>query len=78
MAVQLSEEQVAEFKEAFSLFDKDGNGINVSISSLVSLTDLWRTGHAELHLDQRPFRPVNGINPFSCLYWIRSCVLPIF
>ncbi|KAG8078248.1 hypothetical protein GUJ93_ZPchr0007g3346 [Zizania palustris] len=26
MADQLTEEQVAEFKEAFSLFDKDGNG----------------------------------------------------
>ena len=26
MAEQLSEEQVAEFKEAFSLFDKDGDG----------------------------------------------------
>lgn len=26
MADQLSQEQVAEFKEAFSLFDKDGDG----------------------------------------------------
>jgi len=26
MADQLSEEQIAEFKEAFSLFDKDGDG----------------------------------------------------
>merc|ERR1711935_459948 len=26
MADQLTEEQIAEFKEAFSLFDKDGNG----------------------------------------------------
>ncbi|KAK3165751.1 hypothetical protein QOZ80_1AG0037220 [Eleusine coracana subsp. coracana] len=26
MAVQLSDEQIAEFKEAFSLFDKDGDG----------------------------------------------------
>uniref|UniRef100_A0A2K6S4I3 EF-hand domain-containing protein n=1 Tax=Saimiri boliviensis boliviensis TaxID=39432 RepID=A0A2K6S4I3_SAIBB len=26
MADQLTEEQVAEFKEAFSLFDKDGDG----------------------------------------------------
>ncbi|KAL5222697.1 hypothetical protein ABZP36_027410 [Zizania latifolia] len=26
MANQLTEEQVAEIKEAFSLFDKDGNG----------------------------------------------------
>ena len=26
MADQLTEEQIAEFKEAFSLFDKDGDG----------------------------------------------------
>ena len=26
MADQLNEEQIAEFKEAFSLFDKDGDG----------------------------------------------------
>lgn len=26
MADQLSEEQIAEFKEAFSLFDRDGDG----------------------------------------------------
>jgi hypothetical protein len=27
MADQLTDEQIAEFKEAFSLFDKDGDGI---------------------------------------------------
>lgn len=27
MAEQLTEEQIAEFKEAFCLFDKDGDGI---------------------------------------------------
>ena len=26
MSDQLTEEQIAEFKEAFSLFDKDGDG----------------------------------------------------
>ena len=26
MADQLSDEQIAEFKEAFALFDKDGDG----------------------------------------------------
>jgi hypothetical protein len=26
MADQLTDEQIAEFKEAFSLFDKDGDG----------------------------------------------------
>lgn len=29
MAEQLTEEQIAEFKEAFCLFDKDGDGILV-------------------------------------------------
>jgi hypothetical protein len=28
--LKLSEEQIAEFKEAFNLFDKDGNGLNFS------------------------------------------------
>ena len=31
MADQLTEEQIAEFKEAFSLFDKDGDGESVSV-----------------------------------------------
>jgi Ca2+-binding EF-hand superfamily protein len=30
MADQLTEEQIAEFKEAFSLFDKDGDGMYTS------------------------------------------------
>jgi calmodulin len=30
MADQLTEEQIAEFKEAFSLFDKDGDGKSVT------------------------------------------------
>ena len=29
MADQLSEEQIGEFKEAFSLFDKDGDGTDL-------------------------------------------------
>jgi Ca2+-binding EF-hand superfamily protein len=31
MAVQLSDEQVAEYTEAFSLFDKNGDGIKLSL-----------------------------------------------
>jgi hypothetical protein len=31
MAEELSEEQIAEFKEAFSLFDKDGDGKKISV-----------------------------------------------
>jgi hypothetical protein len=33
MADQLTEEQIAEFKEAFSLFDKDGDGESVFFPS---------------------------------------------
>jgi Ca2+-binding EF-hand superfamily protein len=32
MADQLTDDQIAEFKEAFSLFDKDGDGISTLIS----------------------------------------------
>jgi calmodulin len=34
MVDQLTEEQIAEFKEAFSLFDKDGDGNSTSPSSV--------------------------------------------
>ena len=37
MAEQLTDEQVAEFKEAFSLFDKDGDGKVLVFSMYVSL-----------------------------------------
>lgn len=39
MADQLTEEQIAEFKEAFSLFDKDGDGTlrSIDVSSLTIL-----------------------------------------
>ena len=45
MADQLTDDQISEFKEAFSLFDKDGDGIiffppDPSRLSL-SLVDLW-------------------------------------
>lgn len=30
-AAQLTDEQIAEFKEAFALFDKDGDGTNMPI-----------------------------------------------
>lgn len=33
MADQLTDDQIAEFKEAFSLFDKDGDGEEFSILS---------------------------------------------
>jgi calmodulin len=36
MADQLTDDQISEFKEAFSLFDKDGDGSSLSdLSSFV-------------------------------------------
>jgi hypothetical protein len=32
MADQLTDDQIAEFKEAFSLFDKDGDGKDASVA----------------------------------------------
>ena len=33
MADQLTEEQTAEFREAFALFDKDGDGMHLPLST---------------------------------------------
>jgi Ca2+-binding EF-hand superfamily protein len=38
MADQLTDEQISEFKEAFSLFDKDGDGIVSQIPFLSFFT----------------------------------------
>jgi len=38
MADQLTEEQIAEFKEAFSLFDKDGDGAYKIVCQVLSLS----------------------------------------
>lgn len=40
MAEQLTEEQIAEFKEAFSLFDKDGDGMFFSFFFFFTLFGL--------------------------------------
>ena len=38
MADQLTEEQIAEFKEAFSLFDKDGDGtITTKVGAVLAM-----------------------------------------
>jgi hypothetical protein len=39
MVEQLTEEQIAEFKEAFSLFDKDGDGTCVFFSYMLADDD---------------------------------------
>jgi hypothetical protein len=40
MADQLSDDQIAEFKEAFTLFDKDGDGIDLLTSPCSPLLSL--------------------------------------
>jgi Ca2+-binding EF-hand superfamily protein len=39
MAEHLSDEQIAEFKEAFALFDKDGDGEEAALDG--SASALW-------------------------------------
>ena len=41
MADQLTEEQIAEFKEAFSLFDKDGDGMYLVIMNSEDITAIY-------------------------------------
>jgi hypothetical protein len=42
MAEHLTEEQIAEFKEAFSLFDKDGDGKKRPLLPLVLFFSSFR------------------------------------
>ncbi|CAM9293234.1 unnamed protein product [Rangifer tarandus platyrhynchus] len=50
MADQLTEEQNAEFKEAFSLFDKDGDG---TITTKESGTVMRSLGHVMTNLGEK-------------------------
>ncbi len=48
MADQLTEEQIAEFKEAFSLFDKDGDGtITTKELGTLHVGACWGGGEGE-------------------------------
>lgn len=38
MADQLTDDQISEFKEAFSLFDKDGDGLIFSLHNLFAFS----------------------------------------
>jgi hypothetical protein len=47
MADQLTDDQIAEFKEAFSLFDKDGDGKDASVAfPFISVILLLRSLHS--------------------------------
>ena len=64
MADQLTEEQIAEFKEAFSLFDKDGDGTittkelglfnNRSNEKAANRNDFFSSGTVMRSLGQNP------------------------
>uniref|UniRef100_A0A8C9D3T0 Calmodulin like 5 n=1 Tax=Panthera leo TaxID=9689 RepID=A0A8C9D3T0_PANLE len=51
MAEQLSEEQVAEFKRAFSMFDKDGNG-KINVQELGAVMQALGENPSEAELKQ--------------------------
>jgi Ca2+-binding EF-hand superfamily protein len=53
MADQLNEEQIAEFKEAFALFDKNGDG---SITTKVSLYLILGTRNSHEIAGAKPHR----------------------
>lgn len=41
MADQLTDDQISEFKEAFSLFDKDGDGSISFFSIILCVFSIW-------------------------------------
>jgi Ca2+-binding EF-hand superfamily protein len=53
MADQLTDDQISEFKEAFSLFDKDGDGptLSLSLSSIKLMPFRFAQIHFSLSMD---------------------------
>lgn len=71
MADQLTEEQIAEFKEAFSLFDKDGDGeYRPSVSCVQRLALRHHTTLAARHTIVRVFKhnPSQVLAAFNLLH----------
>uniref|UniRef100_A0A8C9CY67 EF-hand domain-containing protein n=1 Tax=Phocoena sinus TaxID=42100 RepID=A0A8C9CY67_PHOSS len=66
MADQLTEEQMAEFKEAFSLFDKDGDG-TITTKELGTVMRSLGQNSTEAELQD----VINEVDPFctSELRW---------
>ena len=76
MADQLTEEQIAEFKEAFSLFDKDGDGELILIHVCLGFYNGWSVVHLRV-----VGPPINSID-YSLGVWCaggrcstRRCVI---
>ena len=77
MVEQLSEEQIAEFKEAFSLFDRDGDGkitskelgtVMRSLGANPTGNSSHRRRHSRLHLSASSFLALApaGLSHTSC------------
>uniref|UniRef100_A0A8C0I366 EF-hand domain-containing protein n=1 Tax=Balaenoptera musculus TaxID=9771 RepID=A0A8C0I366_BALMU len=66
MSDQLTEEQIAEFKEAFSLFDKDGDG-TITTKELGTVMRSLGQNPTEVELQDM----INEVDPFctSKLRW---------
>ena len=59
---QLTEEQIAEFKEAFSLFDKDGDGTITTKELGTARTD-----------SAKPCRPLNAFHSHEPALMFADC-----
>jgi hypothetical protein len=81
MADQLTDEQIAEFKEAFSLFDKDGDGTRLSphsppLSLSLSAPTPISRGRIEIALQAPPPDPARIIGVLSELSGVRLQIQP--
>ena len=70
MADQLTDDQIAEFKEAFSLFDKDGDGLFSQIPFSFSFSFIFFSSFLDLVIHIYFF-----FLHVSCLYLLPFCFL---
>ncbi|KAI7991520.1 Calmodulin-related protein [Camellia lanceoleosa] len=63
MADQLTDDQISEFKEAFSLFDKDGDDLCVDRCYFASFDTIWLIlglfVHHRIPSDLKVFLPIS-------------------
>ena len=88
MTDQQTEEQIAEFKEAFSLFDKDGDGtittkvrMFVFVLGYLSLpTEIYPSGtwHSDAVLRSEPYRGRVAGERIGLYWFYFSCAILAF